>query len=138
MLRPAFVASVFVIAIAAAGCRKERIVETPTVVWRPIQSWSGHTSVQTESFPSQVGAFRIRWESQPDGTASLAALRVTLHSAISGRPLTVVVDHEGPGSDTNFVSDDPRMFFLVVESRGTKWTVSVDEGIPAVEKQVVR
>ena len=126
------------LSIAASACRRDRIVEKQTLIWKPVNTWSGSTSVQTESFPGQSGAFQIHWDSRPDGSTSPGKLRITLHSAISGRPLSVVVDHEGPGRDTVFATDDPRTFFLVIDAQGTAWTVKVDEGIPVVTRETVR
>jgi hypothetical protein len=57
--------------------------------------------------------------------------RVTVHSAVSGRPLVVAVDHHGAGRDTAYVNEDPREFYLVVESSAVDWDVAVDEGIRA-------
>jgi hypothetical protein len=124
--------------IALPGCRGERVIEKQTLIWKPVNTWTGRKSVQTESFPGQSGAFRIHWESRPDGTAPPGRLRVTLHSAISGRPLSVVVEHEGSGRDTAFATDDPRTFFLVIDAQGTAWTVTVDEGIQVVTRETVR
>ena len=129
---------VLVLSIAASACRRDRIVEKQTLIWKPVNTWSGRTSVQTESFPGQSGAFRIHWESRPDGSAPPGRLRIALHSAISGRPLSVVVEHEGPGGDTVFATDDPRTFFLVIDAQGTAWTVKVDEGIQVVTRETVR
>jgi hypothetical protein len=61
----------------------------------------------------------------------MGTLRVTVHSAVSGRPLVVAVDHQGAGRDTAFVNEDPREFYLVVDSAHVDWTIAVDEGIPA-------
>ncbi len=124
--------------LALIACQSERVVEKQTLLWKPVNTWSGRTSVQTESFPGQSGAFQIHWESRPDGTVPPGSLRITLHSAISGRPLSVVVEHEGQGRDTAFVSDDPRTFFLVIDAKGTDWTVKVDEGIHVVTRETVR
>lgn len=125
-------------ALAGSACRRERVIEKQALVWKPVNTWTGRTSVQTESFLGQSGAFQIHWESKPDGTAPPGRLRVTLHSAVSGRPLSVVVEHEGYGRDTAFASDDPRTFFLVIDAHGTAWTVSVDEGINVVTTEKVR
>jgi len=39
------------------------------------------------------------------------------------------VDHIGVGRDVAYVSEDPRAFFLVIESSGIDWAVSVEEGV---------
>jgi hypothetical protein len=56
---------------------------------------------------------------------------VIVHSAVSGRPLVVAVDHHGVGRDTAYVNEDPREFYLVVDSADVDWKIAVDEGIPA-------
>jgi len=55
--------------------------------------------------------------------------RVTAHSAVSGRPLSLVVDHPGIGHDTAYVTDDPRAFHLVIESSHVDWSVTADEAV---------
>jgi hypothetical protein len=47
---------------------------------------------------------------------------------VSGRFVTVAVDHQGAGSGIAYISEDPREFFLVVESSGVDWKVAVEEG----------
>ena len=83
---------------------------------------------------------RVRWETRNPGGREVAArgadgrggdFRVTVHSAVSGRPLVVAVDRHGVGRDTAYVNEDPREFYLVVESSDIDWDVAVDEGIPA-------
>ena len=84
---------------------------------------------------------RLRWETRNPGSRgagapgadgpSVAAFRVTVHSAVSGRPLVVAVDHHGVGQDTAYVNEDPREFYLVVDSSDIDWNLAVDEGIPA-------
>jgi hypothetical protein len=43
--------------------------------------------------------------------------------------VTVAVDHQGAGSGIAYVSEDPREFFLVVDSSGVDWNMEVQEGI---------
>ena len=84
---------------------------------------------------------RLRWETRNPGARearpagadgpSVGAFRVTVHSAVSGRPLVVAVDHHGIGHDTAYVNEDPREFYLVVDSSDVDWNIAVDEGIPA-------
>lgn len=122
-------------AILAASCRGERAQPAtsrePLIVWRQVGSWSGRSTVQTESFISETGLFRVHWEARADEPDDKDQLRVTLHSAVSGRSLVLAVDHRGAGRDSAQVSEDPREFFLVVEGKGLDWTVTLDEGIRA-------
>jgi hypothetical protein len=55
--------------------------------------------------------------------------RVSLHSAISGRSLQTVVDATGTGKDTSFLQDDPRVSYLVIESRNLDWTATLEEAV---------
>jgi len=101
------------------------------VVWRPIGSWSGRGNTQTESFTSDTGSLRVRWHAGHEARAGDGTLRLTLHSAISGRPLAQVVDHRGAGADTSYVGEDPRVFYVVVDSAGLEWSFTIDEGAGA-------
>ena len=52
---------------------------------------------------------------------------LTVHSAVSGRPLQEVVDHRGIGEGTFNFEDDPRQYNLMVSSSGLLWSIVVDE-----------
>jgi len=100
------------------------------MIWRPVGSWSGSGNRQTESFTSDTGALRVKWETMSAGTSAIAgAFRLTAHSAISGRVLQQVVEAQGTGSGTDYVSQDPHVFYMSVESAGVDWKFSVEEGI---------
>jgi hypothetical protein len=101
------------------------------IVWRSIGSWSGHGNTQTESFTSDTGSLRVRWRAGHEARPGDGTLRLTLHSAISGRPLAQVVDHRGAGADTSYVGEEPRVFYVVVDSAGLEWSFSIDEGTGA-------
>jgi hypothetical protein len=106
----------------------------PSVAWRQLGSWSGHGSLQTESFTSDTGTLRVRWETtsadrsdQPE--ASTGTFRLDAHSAISGRLLQPVVDRTGAGRGVDYVQQDPHVFYIVVESTRLNWRFTVDEAI---------
>ena len=102
------------------------------VVWRPLGSWSGRGSLQTESFTSESGALRVRWETKLPGAGSPLApgvFRLNAHSAISGRLLQPVVEQAGAGSGVGYVQQDPHVFYVVVESKQLNWTFTVEEAI---------
>jgi len=101
------------------------------VVWRAIGSWSGRGNTQTESFTSDTGSLRVRWQTSHEVRPGDGTFRLTLHSAISGRPLVQAVDHRGVGADTAFVSEDPRVFYVVVDSARVEWSFTIDEGTGA-------
>ncbi len=71
---------------------------------------------------------RIQWEAKPAGAAS-GAFKLTIHSAISGRPLFVALDQKGPGKGTAFVGEDPRVFFAVIDSQDLDWSFTVQERV---------
>jgi hypothetical protein len=96
--------------------------------WRTLGTWTGQGSRQTESFDVVSGAMRLRWRTTASASAA-GRFRVTLYSAISGRPLQEVVDHVGPGSGTAHISDDPRVSYLVIDADGVEWTATLDEGV---------
>ena len=104
----------------------------PNVVWHPLGSWSGRGSLQTESFTSDTGALRVRWEASlpsSPGPAPPAVFRLNAHSAISGRLLQQVVDQAGAGSGVGYVQQDPHVFYVVVESNQLNWRFTVEEAI---------
>jgi hypothetical protein len=114
---------------ACVGGGDSRTPGGETIVWKKIKSWSGRGLLQTDPFENDTGMLRVDWTAREDGTQSDRTLRVILHSAVSGRSLSTPVDHHGPGAGTAFVNEDPRGFFLVIESTGLEWTVEAAEGI---------
>lgn len=120
------------VALLNASCGGEAPrAHTPTVVWRALGSWSGHGSMQTEAFTSDTGSLRLRWETRHEAAPGTGIFRVTVHSDVSGRSLVLAVDARGVGRDMTYVSEDPRPFFLAVESVNLDWTVSAEEGVAA-------
>ena len=118
----------------ASGCRQAApaaAAPREVVVWRSIGSWSGRGNTQTESFTSDTGSLRVRWRADHEARPGDGSLRLTLHSAISGRPLAQLVDHRGAGADTAYVGEDPRVFYVVVDSAGLEWSFTIDEGAGA-------
>ena len=87
--------------------------------------------MQTEPFISDTGSLRLRWETTNETAPGTGRFRVTVHSDVSGRPLVLAVDARGVGRDIAYVSEDPRSFFLAVDSANLDWTVTADEGVPA-------
>ena len=120
------------IALLTASCREDQTrARRPTVVWRKLGTWSGHGSMQTDPFISDTGSLRLRWETSREAAPGTGTFRVTLHSDVSGRPLLVAVDARGVGRDTTYVTEDPRPFFLAVESTNLDWTIEADEAVAA-------
>ncbi len=98
--------------------------------WRPILSQSGSGTVQTESFPIDTGQWRIKWTAAAtsDTDSGTDQFRVGVHSAVSGRLMTVAVDTQQAGEGVAYVAEEPRPFFLSIESSGLEWTVRIEEG----------
>lgn len=116
--------------VPAAACETPPVRASQTDApagWRPLGHWSGAGSRQTESFDVASGALRLRWETRAGPTAAPGHFRVWLYSAISGRPLQLVVDHTGAGSGTAHAADDPRVSYLVIDAEHVDWTATLDE-----------
>jgi hypothetical protein len=125
-------AGVALVALPSGSCRdKAPVAGTPTVAWRPLGSWSGRGSTQSDPFISDTGSLRLRWETRNETKPGAGTFRVTLHSDVSGRPLVQAIDARGVAHDTTYVSEDPRSFFLAVEAANLEWTLSADEAVPA-------
>ena len=120
------------VALFNASCGDEvPRARTPAVVWRKLGSWSGRGSMQTEPFISDTGSLRLRWETRNEAAPGTGSFRVTVHSDVSGRALVLAVDARGVGRDMTYISEDPRSFFLAVESANLDWTVAAEEGVAA-------
>jgi hypothetical protein len=126
-------------AVLAASCRDAppRAGE-PAVVWRRLGSWSGHGSMQTDAFISDTGSMRLRWETRNESAPGQGFFRVTVHSDVSGRSLIQAVDVRGVGGATSYVSEDPRPFFLAVESANLDWSVAAEEAVAATVEKPAR
>jgi hypothetical protein len=126
------------VALVAAGClvraaappEKAQLqpVGAEAVSWQPLGTWSGTASSQSESFIGNTGAFRVRWEARAAGRQP-GELRIALHSAVSGRPIVTAVDVHGAGSGESIVSDDPRVYYVQVDSSNLQWRFTVEEGV---------
>ena len=95
-------------------------------VWRRLGTWSGRGDRQTDSFDVATGALRLRWTAT-EVAPGAGRLRVSLHSAISGRPLQTVLDVRGGGHAEVHFEDEPRVSYLVIESDQVDWQVTVEE-----------
>jgi hypothetical protein len=119
--------------LLSGACRHDSVPETKsrTVGWSPIGTWSGRGSTQTDSFNIESGQWRIKWEATNENPPGAGTLVVTVHSAVSGRPLMRAVDHRGIGRDTAYVNEDPRLYHLVIESANLDWKIAVEEAVVA-------
>jgi hypothetical protein len=119
---------------ATAACKSAPPPPSPppaaqVTEWRRLGSWSGRGNLQSESFESSTGSLRVRWHASGGAANPPGTLRLTAHSAISGRPLEMVVDHRGPGEGTAYVNQDPHVFYMEVDSANLDWSFTVEEGI---------
>ena len=55
-------------------------------------------------------------------------LTVTLHSAVSGRPLQTIVEAQGIGSATVNVADEPRWCHFVIQAEHVEWQMTLEQG----------
>lgn len=127
-------AGVALAAVTVMGACEGRRPDAPpprqVVRWRSLGSWSGRGNAQTPSFPSVSGSMRVEWRTDHPLSGRPGTFRLTIHSAVSGRPLLVAVDRQGPGHDTSYVHESPRTFYGVVESADLDWTFTVEEAVP--------
>jgi hypothetical protein len=87
-------------------------------------AWNG-TGNKTIGFVSESGVFRINWQTRDIGGGHDGAFRLTVRSAISGRPIRVVADEHGTRSGSFEFVDDPRMYEFLVDSAGVQWSIQV-------------
>ena len=72
---------------------------------------------------------RVQWRTDHNLPGDAGMFRLTMHSAVSGRPLAVAVDQIGAGHDISFVRESPRTFYAVIESRDLDWSFTVEEAV---------
>jgi hypothetical protein len=118
-----------VAALMSVACRSEHRPESKAanITWRSVGSWSGHGNAQTESFEIGIEQCRIRWETHNETSPGAGVFNVTVNSAVSGRPLAQAVEHTGTGRDIAYVSVDPHFSYLVIDSSGVDWSITVEE-----------
>lgn len=114
----------------ACGQAPKHAPKADLVGWRPVGTWSGHGDEQTDSFEIESGQFRIKWVASNEKPAGTGTLKLIAHSAVSGRPLVVALEqHQGNGHGTALVNDDPRPYYVVIESKNVDWTITVEEAV---------
>jgi hypothetical protein len=125
------VAVLLAVAVLGGGaCQSQaKPAARETILWHSIGSWSGQGNTQTGSFTNDSGAMRVRWETRNESSPGKGTFRLSLHSAISGRPLLVAVDQRGVGHDTAEIQEDPRVSYLVVESANIEWAFTLEEAV---------
>jgi hypothetical protein len=111
-----------------AACRSgPSAVKEDIYVFKQVGSWSGRGNAQTETFTSDTGGFRVRWETRNEAPQGNGRFKVIFRSGDSGRPIIEAVDFHGVGRSTAEVADDVRWYYITVESANVDWSVNVDE-----------
>jgi hypothetical protein len=77
---------------------------------------------------------RVRWKTTNETKPGAGHFTVTLHSAVSGRPLQTLVDAHGVGAATADIYDEPRWCYFVVEAAGVSWTMTIEQGFAATTR----
>ena len=126
--RVAVLSSVLMLAICLTSCHSQPKQHKMAMGWRNLASWSGRGSTRTEEFETSEGQFRIKWSTSNEDAPGKGYLKVVLHSSVSGRWVSDAVDEKGIGSGVSYQAEEPRQFFLDIESAGLDWKISVDEG----------
>jgi hypothetical protein len=118
-------------ALLASGCGAPppKPVQKEVVIWKSLGEWSGRGNAQTESFVGLTGALRMHWRTKNDVPKGAGTFRLILHSAISGRALQEPVDQKGLGEGTVYAAEDPRVFYMTVESANLDWSFTVEEAV---------
>ncbi len=121
-----------IVCLAGCGSPAERPEQPPEPVsWTPVAEWSGRGNRQTETFTMFQHLWRLRWEATAGSSDIPPTLRVTVHSADSGRLLDAPLDERGAGSGIVEIVEEPRQFYLTIESTGLEWTLAVEDSVPA-------
>ena len=99
------------------------------MIWKNLGTWSGRGNTQTESFLGLTGALRMHWQTKNETPKGTGTFRLILQSAISGRALQEPVDEKGLGEGTAYVAEDPRVFYISIESANLDWSFTVEEAL---------
>ena len=115
--------------VVAVACKTTPKVRRTQVGWRPIISWTGRGDSQTDSFDIGSTQWRIKWETTGAASPGAGTLHVVVHSEVSGRPIADAINAKGNGHGIAYVTEDPRLYHLEVESQGLEWSLKVEEAV---------
>ena len=118
-----------VLLTGACSSRTKPVEKQVKVGWRPLGSWTGRGSSQTESFQLESGEVRLRWQTTNEKSPGTGTFVVGVHSAVSGRLLDQAVEFRGVGQDISYVTEDPHWSYLVIDSKNVDWSVEVEEPV---------
>ena len=120
--------------LAGAGPAKKKS-SPATPLWAGARSKvPARGNTQTQSFNIESLQWRIKWETKNEIPPGAGTFQVTVHSAVSGRPLQVAVDHREVDHGIAYVTDDPRLYHLVIESSNVDWSVAIEEAVIAQQR----
>jgi hypothetical protein len=119
------------VSLLAAGCEPTPAPQPPTrvIAWKRLGSWSGRANLQTETFMSDTGSFRVHWETKNESPAGAGRLKVAFRSGDSGRVIIDAVDCRGLCSDTAYVGDQVRWYYLTIDAQDIELSVTVEEPV---------
>ena len=114
--------------VAFGGCSsKPSEPQQIVAVTRPVGSWKGRGTATVGDIPSETGRFKIFWETSNESPAGTGTFKLTMRSAVSGRPMQLVADHKGVGTGTASYDEGPRTYDFLVESANVDWSFRVEE-----------
>jgi hypothetical protein len=118
----------FALALPLCSCDElnPRRPKPVVVVWKEIGTWSGRGSLQTDTIDMGIAEWRVRWKTSNLTPGTKGKFVLTANSAVSGRPIAELVNHEGPGAGTGYVNDDPRQYY---DSKDLDWTFTAEVSI---------
>jgi hypothetical protein len=124
-------AAICLLATAASSCREQPPTRTTdrVVGWQRVGSWTGRGNMQSNSFTSDTGEFRVHWEARNETAPGKGTLKVQFRSGDSGRVIMEPVDHRGAGKGTEQIADNVRWYYLTVESADVDWSLVIEEPI---------
>jgi hypothetical protein len=116
--------------VAFSGCRTKPSEPQQIVnVTRQVGAWKGRGTATVGDIPSETGRFLIVWETSNESPAGAGTFKLTMRSAISGRPLQLVAEHKGVGTGTASYDEGPRTYDFLVESANVDWSFRVEETV---------
>lgn len=131
--RPLATIALLALAVSSAACGGEppapAVPSTAAdIEWRELGAWKGQAGRQTESFEVSMTAMRLRWKTTREKAPGTGRFTVTLHSAVSGRPIQTIVDVRGEGAATVPVFEEPRWSHFVVDAANVEWEMTLEQG----------
>jgi hypothetical protein len=111
----------------------ETKLDKSAVTWQRVGSWSGRGDGQTTTFLMERHEGRLNWEARRGGGEGDSRLTVNVHSADSGRILDVPLDDVQPGAGSVKMVQEPRVFYLSIETGDLEWELSADERIEGTQ-----